>query len=126
MSDPLHAELVRLGREQLKMLRFLALREIRRSIEENVKTDQHKLVYENSTGKSMREVGKLSGVSHAAVGALWEKWAPLGIVTETDQPGRYERLCGLREVGLDVPPMPKNSETKEKKDDSGGKDDEAA
>lgn len=109
-ENTFEAELLSVGREQLKMLRFLALREIRRSIEENLRTDQHKLVYENSTGKSLREVAALSGISHATVQTLWEKWAPLGIVTEIDgQKGRYERLCSLRAVGIDVPAMPKSA-----------------
>jgi hypothetical protein len=91
--------LVEISRDQLKMLRFLAFREIKRVLEESLKTDTHKIVYENSTGKSMR-------VAHPTVQGLWEKWSPLGIVTEIEgQKGRYERICSLRAVGIEVPPV---------------------
>jgi hypothetical protein len=98
--------LVEISRDQLKMLRFLAFREIKRVLEESLKTDTHKIVYENSTGKSMREIAALAGVAHPTVQGLWEKWSPLGIVTEIEgQKGRYERICSLRAVGIEVPPV---------------------
>lgn len=88
------------------MLRFLAFREIKRAIEENVKTETHRIIFENSTGKSMREVATIAGVSHPTVQAAWEKWAPLGIVVEsTEKKGRFERICSLRDVGIEPPPV---------------------
>lgn len=97
-------ELLELNRQQLSMLRFLAFDQLREVIEKHLTKDSHKIIFEHSTGASTRKIANLAGVSHATVASLWDKWGSLGIVVEDpDQPGRYNRICSLSQIGIEVP-----------------------
>ena len=72
----------------------------------SLKTDAEKLAYEFSTGENgTREIAKLAGLgSKSTVERYWEKWSKIGIVepAATFQ-GRMQRICSLKEVGIDIP-----------------------
>ncbi len=72
-------------------------------------TDSRKrLVYEYSDGsRGYRDVGKVAGVAGTTVQSWWDRWLAMGIMEPCQsRAGRVQRICSLREVGLDVPPIP--------------------
>lgn len=67
------------------------------------------LIYELSDGtRGTREVASAAGIgSNATVAAYWKRWSKVGIVEPSPTyRGRYQRICSLEEVGLEVPQIP--------------------
>jgi len=97
----------------LKWTRFAGMQQLRNILTYNLTNDMQMLIYEYSDGKkSTREVAELVGVkSNQTVANYWKKWSSLGIVEpSTEHQGRFQRICSLAEVGLTVPPTPKEIE----------------
>ncbi len=85
------------------------MQQLRSILEQNLKTEAERLVYELSDGnRSTREIAVLVGLgSKTTVSVYWEKWTKLGIVQESGtHEGRYERVCSLGEVGMELPKLP--------------------
>jgi DNA-binding transcriptional ArsR family regulator len=102
-TDLLLAEL----REQTKWLRFLALRELRTTLEAELVSGSERRAYEATDGeRTSREVASAAGVSQATVSRWWSRWQNRGIV-ETDPRGRSRRLASLTAIGLDLEPTDK-------------------
>jgi len=97
----------------LKWARFAGMQQLRNILTHNLTNDLQMLIYEYSDGKkSTREVAELVDVkSNQTVANYWKKWSSLGIVEpSTEYQGRFQRICSLVEVGLTVPPSPKETE----------------
>jgi glycine cleavage system aminomethyltransferase T len=101
--------LIDLLSEILKWTKFIGKQKLKILLEDALKEDLEKVIYELSDGKSLREMEKICkangfSVSHATIGNYWDKWAALGIVEPSIRfKGRYERIVSLNDVGLDVP-----------------------
>jgi len=68
--------------------------------------EKHLLAYYHSDGtKSSRELGKIAGLSHAAVQNLWKQWIEAGIAepSEKYKGGQCKRLFELTELGVQIP-----------------------
>jgi len=67
--------------------------------------DRKKLAYECSDGsRGYREVGQMAAVAGPTVQGWWGRWFAIGIMEASpNRTGRVQRICSLREVGLDVP-----------------------
>lgn len=94
-------------REQTKWLRLLGFQTLKPVLQQALKTDKHRAVYEYSDGKrSSRDVATLAGVSPGWVAGLWPDWIALGICTMSPtQQGRAQHLVRLSQFGVDVPPI---------------------
>ena len=106
MNEELLKEIVLTLREILKWTRFSGMQQLRNVLLNILKTDTEKAIYELTDGKrSTREIATLVGVkSHATIAAYWKKWSKTGIVQPTQRiPGRYQHICSLEEVGIEVP-----------------------
>lgn len=92
-------------KDMTKWLRFQNLPSLKQLLQDELSDDARRLTYENTDGiKSLREVGETSGVPVPTVQSWWGRWYNLGIVDESPtRKGRMERLCSLRDVGIDVP-----------------------
>lgn len=92
-------------KDMAKWLRFQNLPSLKQLLQDELSDDARRLTYENTDGiKSLREVGEASGVPVPTVQSWWGRWYNLGIVDESPtRKGRMERLCSLRDVGIDVP-----------------------
>ncbi len=94
-------------KEQTKWLRFLALPNLKKAIEENLSTKELKKIYSLSNGKnSTHEISKKLSiesikVSHMTVYNYWKKWSVIGIVVPSEKyPGRFEKIIDLEEMNI--------------------------
>lgn len=92
-------------REQTKWLRLLGYTALKPMLQDALKNDKHKLVYEFSNGaRTSREVAALAGVGPGTVSKLWTDWLAMGICTESpQQAGRKQHLAPLSQLGIELP-----------------------
>lgn len=92
-------------REQTKWLRLLGLQTLRPLLDDLLRTDRHRVVFELSNGeRSVRDVARLAGVGPATVSRLWNDWIAAGICIESPRAkGRAQHLASLSSLGLSVP-----------------------
>jgi hypothetical protein len=93
---------------------------LRRAIQENLRDDESKLVYQLSDGsRSTREISeelkKLGRtITHATVANMWKRWAAVGIVEPSERyQGRFKSIVSLESLGLEVPEIKKDEEQAE-------------
>jgi hypothetical protein len=100
-SDPVLAEL----RVQTRWLRFIAIQAALPRVHAVVVSPAHRRVYDLSNGvRSTREVASAASVGVATVSRLWNQWAGIGLMIESDRyPGRYERVTRLGDVAWTGP-----------------------
>lgn len=109
MSEVILERIARAMEEQLKWTRLAGMSQLKTIFEQNLKTDQDKLVYDLSDGeRSTREIEKIVGVSRTKISALWKKWYRMGLM---ERSAKYEgkrmaRSFSLEDVGMEVPPIP--------------------
>lgn len=105
MSEEKSDRIIILLEEILKWTKLLGIEKAQNALTSLLKSDTEKLAYEQSDGKTSREVSAIVGVSHATITNYWKKWARYGIVTEVSSKGgtRYKRTFSLQDFGIDVP-----------------------
>jgi len=99
-------KLAQLTKEQIKWTKLAGMQQLRSILERNLLTDEMRKVYQLSDGqRTTRDIAKLSGIgSNATIATYWSKWKTLGIVEPSNSfKGRYQRIIGLDEVGIEVP-----------------------
>jgi len=99
-------------REIKYWVKLSGLPALRRAVQENLRGDESKLVYELSDGKrSTREiVGELHRfgreITHATVANMWKRWSAAGIVEPSEwYQGRFRKVASLESLGMEVPEM---------------------
>jgi len=104
-------------REIKYWVKLSGLPTLRRALQDNLRDDESKLVYELSDGRrSTREiVGELhrSGreITHATVANMWKRWSAAGIVEPSEwYQGRFKKVASLGSLGMEVPEMPTEGE----------------
>lgn len=105
-------------REILRWSRFENFPKLRKSLLDNLKTDQEKLVYEFTNGENSRsDVASQAGVPDSTVRNWWEKWYDLGILEPSGKrKGRPQKIMALEDMGIEVPKIPpKKPEVEEEK-----------
>lgn len=103
MNDQFLKEL----KEQTKWLRFLALPNVRKVVEENLTTKEQRLIYDLSNGENSAihisknlEAHKMK-VSDQTVYNYWKKWFALGIVVSSEKrQGRFEKIFELKDLNI--------------------------
>ena len=103
----MYEEVLRELKEHTKWLRFLALPELRRTVQENLKTKEQKRIFELSDGKnssydiSTRLSQEGIKVSDDTVRNYWKRWFDLGIVIPSDRySGRFGKMIGLEGLAV--------------------------
>jgi len=104
-------------REIKYWVKLSGLPTLRRALQDNLRDDESKLVYELSDGKrSTREiVGELHRfgreITHATVSNMWKRWSAAGIVEPSEwYQGRFRKVASLESLGMEVPEMPTEGE----------------
>ena len=94
--------------ECVAWLRFQNRGNLGLTLEQAFSSDRERLMYELTDGtRSQGEIAKLVGVTQPTVLHAWNRWRRIGVVVEVPGiKGRCRRLASLRDLGLDVPPMP--------------------
>ena len=103
MSEELLQELIAEQRDTNRWLRVLALPVLTEALRNSLRNAGERRVYQESDGRTSREVGRSAGVGHVTVIRYWGRWARVGIVEEVpDAQGRYKRLVDLDDVGIEL------------------------
>jgi hypothetical protein len=102
MGEELIREIIAAQRETNRWLRVLAWPVLAEVLRKTLRTPEEMRVYRESDGRTSRDVGAASGVSHTTVHNYWRRWAPAGIVEPAGVEGRYRHLVDLADVGIEV------------------------
>lgn len=103
MTEELLQELIESQRETNRWLRVLALPALTEALSNSLRNERERRVYQESDGRTSREVGNSVGTSHVTVIGYWGRWATAGIVEQVPgAEGRYRRLVNLSDVGIEV------------------------
>jgi len=108
MSEQILKEIASTLKELLKWSKFAGMQQLRNVLSQNLRNDTEMLIYELSDGtRGARDIAGAVGISHPTVLSYWKKWSKVGIVEPSPSfQGRYQRICSLEEVGLEVSLMP--------------------
>ena len=108
MSEETTSRIIELLEEILKWVRLEGAQRAKDTLAGLLKTDTEKLVYENSDGRTSREIAGLVGTSHATIINYWKKWLKFGIVKEMSSRGgtRFVKVFSLADFGIEVPRLP--------------------
>jgi hypothetical protein len=89
-------------RRQTSWLRLLGIQTLRPLLDQCLRNERHRLVYEYSDGsRSVRDVARIANVGVATVSRLWGEWLASGICTESPgTTGRAQHLVSLSALGL--------------------------
>ncbi len=101
-------------REILKWVRIQGISQAKAVLNDALKTDRDKIVFEYSDGeRSSAEIGKLVGISQSTVQRYWAKWATLGVVDPVAVKGgtRYKKTFSLETFGIEIPETTINIDT---------------
>ena len=91
-------------KEILKWTKFEGMQKVKQLLETTLDSDDKKLIYELSDGRSSPRIAETVGVAGPTVRDYWKDWAVLGIVEiHPDYKRRYRRIFSLKEVGIEVP-----------------------
>lgn len=102
-------EIITLLKGILKWTRFSALENVRNEIRRTLDTDQKRLIYSLSDGKTnSRDVAKQSGVSDFTVRKYWSEWISRGLAEPINVRGgkRSMKSFNLADFGLIIPDIP--------------------
>jgi hypothetical protein len=105
MAEEKTDRIIELLEEIVKWVRLEGAQRAKDTLTGLLKTDVEKLVYENSDGRTSREIAQVVGTSHATVINYWKKWARYGIVKEKGSRGgtRFVKVFSLEDFGIEVP-----------------------
>jgi hypothetical protein len=108
MGEETTSRIIELLEEILKWVRLEGAQRAKDTLTGLLKTDTEKLVYENSDGRTSREIAGLVGTSHVTVINYWKKWLKFGIVKEMISRGgtRFVKVFSLADFGIEVPRLP--------------------
>src|SRR6266704_7101716 len=93
-------------RQILRWVKFQSLERVRTIIEREIGNDPRKiLAYELADGDRGRpEVSRISRVPSSTIQIWWDRWYKLGILEPSPKrKGMVRKMCGIEEVGLDLP-----------------------
>jgi predicted transcriptional regulator len=109
MNDDILEEL----KEQTKWLRFLAIPQLKKLMEETLITKEQKRIYDLSDGnvstQSIQKKLLAEGlkVSHMTVYNYWRRWNALGLVIPSEKyAGRFEKIISLQQLNIEPYKVP--------------------
>jgi hypothetical protein len=84
-------------RSQTFWLRTIALQALQPLLQEELKSEEDRKIYELSDGiKTTRAIAKAVGTSHTKVARKWNQWTSLGLVIQGEKfKGRYKKITSL-------------------------------
>ena len=96
---------IRILEEQLRWSKLAGLSQLKTILEQNVKDEKERLVYELSDGeKSIRDLEEITGVSRSKIAILWKKWHRMGIMERSQkyEGKRMKKSFSLQDSGIEV------------------------
>ena len=89
------------AQETNRWLRVLALPALREKLRAELDKPELRRLYQESDGRSTRDVASALEVGHATVQRHWQQWAAEGLLEPAGVSGRFRRIIDLREVGME-------------------------
>lgn len=96
--------------EMLKWVKVTSIPQVKKLVLDLLPTDEEKIAYHCSDGRSSQEVAKFAGVSYVTITKWWKIWARAGMAELIGVKGgeRAKRMFSLEDFGVEVP-SPKES-----------------
>lgn len=114
-------DIIEILKEILKWIKVTCIPQVKKLLLELLPSDEEKLAYQYSDGRTSQEVSRLAGVSYITVTRWWKTWIRTGIAEAISVKGgeRARRIFSLEDFGIEVPSpksisLEKKVETKEK------------
>lgn len=92
--------------EILTWLKISGTDKVKTLLQNTLDTSEKRLVYQQSDGKTVREINAVCGVGASTVSNYWKKWYKLGLMKKVSVKGggdRHFRAFDLEDYGIDVP-----------------------
>jgi response regulator of citrate/malate metabolism len=111
MNEEQLTKIIQLLEETLKWTKFEGIQKVKSTLETLLTNDVEKVIYQNSDGRTSREIAVSVGSSHSTITRYWKRWATYGIVEEVKSQGgsRYKRVFSLPDFGIDIPDLEKQT-----------------
>jgi hypothetical protein len=96
--------------------RFSALPTFRALLNDTLRDEVSKLVYELSDGdRSTREIARIitrggRNITHVTVANMWQRWSLMNLVMPARRRGRYRKVVSLESIGIETPELEAPSE----------------
>jgi hypothetical protein len=114
-------DIIEILREILKWIKVTSIPHVKKLLLELLPSDEEKLAYQYSDGRTSQEVSRLAGVSYITITRWWKTWIRAGITEAIGVKGgeRARRVFSLEDFGIEVPSpkgisLKKKGEAKEK------------
>jgi len=91
--------------EMLKWVKVAYFPHVKKLLLDNLSSDEEKVAYHYSDGRTSREISKLVGVSHKTVTRWWKDWVTAGLAETISVKGggeRAKRTFSLEEFGIEI------------------------
>ena len=97
--------------ELLKWTKVTSIPKVGEVLAASLPTEQAKLAYFYSDGRSSREVAQASGCAQSSIVGYWKKWSRNGIVqpVAVQRGDRYKKVFDLTDFGIEIPKVTQTS-----------------
>lgn len=105
MSEEVLERIARSMEEQLKWTKLSGMNQLKSILEQNLRGDDEKRVYELSDGeRSTRDIERITNVGRTKIAILWKKWYKIGLMERSQkyEGKRMKRSFSLADVGMEV------------------------
>ncbi|MCX8178198.1 MAG: hypothetical protein N3F10_07940, partial [Candidatus Bathyarchaeota archaeon] len=94
--------------EILKWIKVTSIPQVKKLLLELLPSDEEKLAYQYSDGRTSQEVSQLASVSYITITRWWKNWIRAGVAEPISVKGgeRAKRIFSLDEFGIEIP-LPK-------------------
>ena len=105
MAQKDNQDIIEILKEILKWIKVTSIPHVKKLLLELLPSDEERLAYQYSDGRTSREVSRLAGVSHITITRWWKTWIIAGIAETIDVKGgeRARRVFSLEDFGIEVP-----------------------
>jgi hypothetical protein len=102
--------------EILRWIKVTSIPQVKKLLLDLLQSDEEKIAYHRSNGRSSREVARFAGVRHGAIAKWWKIWIRAGIAESISvrRGKRAKRIFSLEDFGIEVPSLKKIKHKKEK------------
>ena len=89
----------------LRVLKLAYMPQVKSSVEGLFKSDEEKLAFEYSDGRTTAELKRISGIKKDKMTSLWKAWSSYGMGTMVSVKGgnRFVKSLSLDDLGIKVP-----------------------
>lgn len=100
--------------EILKWIKVTSIPQVRKLLLDILRSNEEKIAYHFSDGRSSQEVAKFAGVGYVTITRWWKSWVRAGIAESVSVKGgeRARRMFSLEDFNIEVPSLKEPKSTK--------------